>query len=298
MTSRHAITIRTPAAVLDGFVDYPDLAGPRPAVVVCHGFKGFMEWGFFPALAELLAARGFVVVRFNFSGAGVRPGEDRVADLEAFRSDTYSRELAELVTVLTAVAGSSGAGSTGSDATASAGLDRSRIAPGPVGLFGHSRGGATALLAAAHPDWGQRIGALVTWSAIAEVDRFTPEQKEAWRRDGELPVVNARTGQRLALGLELLADVEENRDALDLAAAAGRRRAPWLIVHGGDDESVPASDGERLFAAAAEPRAIERIAGAGHTFGAVHPFAGPTPHLTAAMNATQRWFRQFLDRGA
>ena len=290
MTSQAAFTLTTPSgANLDGLVDYPDLPGPRPAVVVCHGFKGFMEWGFFPPLAELLAARGFVTVRFNFAGSGMRPGEDRAADPEAFRRATYSDELADLLAVLAAVTGE--VGDAGAEAR---GLDRARIAPGPVGLLGHSRGGAAVLLAAAHPAWRDRVGALVTWASIAYVDRFTAEQKEVWRRDGELPVVNARTGQQLALGRELLADIEEHRKALDLDAAAARRRAPWLIVHGTADESVPAADGERLFAAAAEPKAIERIADAGHTFGAVHPFAGPTPHLIQAFNATQTWFRRQL----
>jgi uncharacterized protein len=282
--------IRVPVAAgraLDGLVDYPTAPGAHPAVVVCHGFKGFMEWGFFPSLAELLADRGYVVVRFNFSGGGMRPGEDEVSDAEAFRRDTYTLELAELLAVLAAVAGDPGSAPP-------EGLDRGRVRPGPLGLLGHSRGGGIALLGAAHPSWIDRVGALVTWAAIGEVDRFTAEQKAAWRRDGELPVVNSRTGQRLALGRELLADVEGNREALDLSAAAARRRAPWLIVHGDGDDSVPPSDGERLYAAAAPPREIERIAGAGHTFGAVHPFAGPTPHLIQAFNATQTWFRRHL----
>lgn len=288
MTTRTAFTIPSPAgSPLSGFVDYPDLPGPRPAVVICHGFKGFMEWGFFPALAELLAARGFVAVRFNFAGSGMRPGEDRVSDPEAFRRDTYSGELADLLAMLAVLAAVAGEPD-------GAALDRSRIASGSLGLFGHSRGGAAALLAAAHPDWRERIGALVTWAGIADVDRFTAEQKEVWRRDGELPVVNARTGQRLALGRELLADVEDHREALDLTAAASRRRAPYLVVHGTADESVPAEEGDRLHAAAADPKVIERVAGAGHTFGAVHPFAGPTPHLIQAMNATQRWFRRHI----
>ncbi len=285
MSRRDPIRIATSSgARLDGLVDYPDSPGPRPAIVVCHGFKGFMEWGFFPPLAELLAARGYVVVRFNLSGSGMRPGEDQVADLDAFQRDTYSGELADLLAVLVAVAG-------GGDAE---GLDRSRIAPGPVGLLGHSRGGAIALLAAAHPDWRERIGALVTWAAIAHVDRFTSEQKVAWRRDGTLPVVNSRTGQQLALGLELLADIEDNAAELDLEAAAARRTAPWLIVHGTGDDSVPAGDGERLFAAAADPCSIERIPETGHTFGAAHPFSGPTPHLIQVFNATQTWFRRHL----
>jgi uncharacterized protein len=291
MTGPSPIRIPTDAGrALDGLVDYPSVAGPHPAVVVCHGFKGFMEWGFFPSLAELLADRGYVVVRFNFSGGGMRPGGDRVADPEAFRRDTYSLELAELLAVLAAVAGDSGDAGTAPPE----GLDRSRVRPGPLGLLGHSRGGGIALLGAAHPDWIGRVGALVTWAAIAEVDRFTDEQKAVWRHDGELPVVNSRTGQRLALGSELLADVEGNRQALDLTAAAARRRAPWLIVHGDGDDSVPPADGERLYTAAAPPREIERVAGAGHTFSAAHPFTGPNPHLTQVFNATQGWFRRYL----
>jgi len=36
------------------------------------------------------------------------------------------------------------------------------------------------------------------------------------------------------------------------------------------------------------------IPGANHTFGARHPFAGPTPQLIQAMNATQGWLRRYL----
>ena len=100
MTSTTPFTLSTPAgANLDGLVDLPDPQrhpGPRPAVVICHGFKGFMQWGFFPHLGTLLAERGFVAVRFNLSGSGMRPGADRVDDPEAFRADTHSLEVEEL----------------------------------------------------------------------------------------------------------------------------------------------------------------------------------------------------------
>jgi len=52
-------TLDTPSgATLHGFVDLPDDRSghrpePGPAVVICHGFKGFMEWGFFPIGANL-----------------------------------------------------------------------------------------------------------------------------------------------------------------------------------------------------------------------------------------------------
>jgi uncharacterized protein len=279
MSETVPFTLETGAAVLRGLVDLPDEPGERPAVVICHGFKGFMEWGFFPSLAALLAERGFVAVRFNLSGAGMLPGDEVVTDPGAFRENTYSRELADLLAVLDAVG----------ETIAPGRVDRRRL-----GLFGHSRGGGDALLAAARAPWRETVRALVTWAAISHVDRFTPEQKRDWRRDGELPVVNARTGQRLALGLGLLRDVEERRPELDLLAAAAARRAPWLIVHGAEDESVPVAEGHALAARAGGEKELLVIDGANHTFGSRHPFAGPTPQLVQALNATQRWFRARL----
>lgn len=283
MTSTTPFTLPTPSgATLDGLADLPDASrhpGPRPAIVLCHGFKGFMDWGFFPHLATLLTERGYVAVRFNVSGSGMRPGGDRVADPEAFRADTHSREVEEVLAVLAA---------TGTE------IAPGRVDTGKLGVLGHSRGGGNALLAAARDPWRERVRALVTWAAVADFDRYPPEQKEAWRRDGELPVVNARTGQQLAMGLGLLEDLEANREDLDLLAAAARRQAPWLILHGERDESVPAAEGERLAARAGGASELLLIPEGDHTFGSRHPFVGPTPALIQALNATQRWFRTHL----
>src|SRR5687768_2256275 len=260
---------------LHGLIDLPDEPGERPAVVVCHGFKGFLDWGFFPYLAALLADRGFVVIRFNLSGAGMVPGDDLVTDPDAFRTNTHGRELADLLAVMAA---------TG-ETLAPGRVDRTRL-----GLFGHSRGGGNAVLAAAR----EPVRALVTWASVASFDRYTPEQKDAWRRDGQFPVVNARTGQQLALGLGLLEELEARGDELDILAAARAVRAPWLIVHGEEDESVPVIEADRLAEASSGGHELLRIPGANHTFGARHPFVGPTPQLIQALNATQRWFRRHL----
>jgi pimeloyl-ACP methyl ester carboxylesterase len=271
---------RPGGGVLRGVVDLPEAPGRCPTVVICHGFKGFMEWGFFPAVAELLAQRGFVTVRFNLAGSGMQPGDELVSDPRAFSANTYSAEVGDLLRVLEA---------TGHE------IADDRVDRGRLGLLGHSRGGGAAILAAASQPWRDRIRALVTWAAISHVDRYTPEEKRVWRATGELPVVNTRTGQQLALGRGLLEDVERHSaGSLDILAAAGRVAAPWLIVHGGDDESVPASEAAELAARAAGTHELLVIPGAGHTFGAKHPFVGPTPHLIQALNATQTWFRRHL----
>ena len=263
---------------LEGLADLPDRRGPAPVVVFCHGFKGFAEWGFFPPLAALLAERGLAVVRFNTSGSGMRLGEDRATDLEGFRRHTLSGELADILAVLDALPR----------------LVSGRLDPDRVALFGHSRGGALALLAAASPQWRDRLRALVTWSAIAGFDRLTDAEKRRWRERGEHVVVNLRTGQRLPMGVGLLDDLESHRERLDPLAAAAALRAPWLIVHGDADPTVPIAEGERLAFAAASPARFLRVAGADHGFGAVHPFAGPNPRLVEAMNATQAWLLRYL----
>lgn len=267
-------------ATLHGYVDLPDdRPGERPAVVICHGFKGFMDWGFFPYLAHLLADRGVVAIRFNVSGSGMRPGEDLVGDPDAFRADTHGREVADFLSILEATGETIAAGR----------VDRSRI-----GLLGHSRGGGNAVLVASRSPWRERLRALVTWAAVSTFNRYTPEQKEAWRRDGELPVVNARTGQQLAMGVALLRELEQRGEELDILAAAERVRAPWLIVHGERDEGVPAEEARRLAERASGEKELLLIPEGDHTFGARHPFAGPTPHLIQALNATQRWFLRHL----
>jgi pimeloyl-ACP methyl ester carboxylesterase len=258
----------------------PPDGGPSPAVVICHGFKGFLDWGFFPPLADLLVERGFAALRFNYSGSGMRPGDELVTDTDAFRRNTFSLEKVETLRVLEAVTGRV------------AELAPGRIDGQRLGLLGHSRGGAAAILAAAEA--GDRLKALVTWSAIASFDRYGGDQRKQWREQGSLPVVNGRTGQELELGIELLDDAEGNREALDLEAAAARLRAPWLIVHGVDDETVPVDEARTLHrAAGGEPELVE-VAEGSHTFGARHPFAGPTRPLIQALNATQTWFRRHL----
>lgn len=249
---------------------------PRPAVVVVHGFKGFKDWGMFPPAAERLAQAGLTVVTFNLSGSGVdADGDFTLAD--RFGRNTYSIELADVARVIDA-------------------LERGELgtaAPSSLGLLGHSRGGGDAVLHAAEDP---RVRALATWAAVSRVDRWTPEAHASWRERGVLDVVNARTGQVLPLYTDVLDDVEQHgQETLDIAAAAGRLAAPWLIVHGRDDESVPFAEAERLRAASgAAVTELLAIDGTGHTFGTVHPWAGMPAEFDRVLRATTTWFARHL----
>jgi pimeloyl-ACP methyl ester carboxylesterase len=247
----------------------------QPAVLIVHGFKGFKDWGMFPVLAERVARGGFSAVSVNLSGSGVDDAGDFTLP-ERFGHDTFTAEVADVRTMFDALA----AGQLGMPPAAS------------IGVVGHSRGGGVAILAAAGD---RRVHALVTWAAISHVNRW-PGQAVKWRAAGKLDIVNARTGQVLPLYTDVLDDIESHQAALDIQAAAGRLSIPWLLIHGAKDESVPIAEAEVLARAAspATPPRVVTLPGTGHTFGAVHPFAGMTPELATAFDETIIWLARHL----
>lgn len=264
-----------PGDTLRGDVRIPEGPPPRAAVVVVHGFKGFKDWGFFPWVAGQLAGAGYAVVTFNFSRNGIAGDPQRITDLARFSENRLSLEAAEVRAVLAEV------------------LDGDLLPRRPrrTALLGHGRGGGHAILASAVEP---RVGALVTWAAVARFDRWTEETTALWRAEGRMWVLNQRTGEQMPVGVGLLEDFEVHRGELDVEAAARRVGAPWLIVHGTEDLTVWPGDAEAL--ARANPAArLHRVEGAGHAFDVCHPFEGAAPQLREAMDRTLDHLRRHLE---
>lgn len=264
-----------PGDTLRGDIRIPDGPPPRAVVLLAHGFKGFKDWGFFPWVAEQLVGAGYAVVTFNFSRNGIVGDPERITDLDRFASNTLSLEQEELRAVLAEV------------------LDGDLLPRRPrrAALLGHSRGGGHAVLAsAAEP----RVGALVTWAAVARFDRWTEETRALWRADGRIWVLNQRNGEQMPVGLGLLEDFEAHRVELDVRAGASRMTAPWLIIHGTEDVTVGLCDADALVRANARAR-LHRVDGAGHTFEVGHPFGGASRELREAMDRTLEHLRRHLE---
>ena len=102
-----ATPVRTPfeltgadGAPLRGDVRAAGTGMSRPAVIICHGFKGFKDWGFFPHLADRLARAGLTAVSFNFSGSGVGPDGETFSEPERFGHATFGNDLKDLALIV------------------------------------------------------------------------------------------------------------------------------------------------------------------------------------------------------
>lgn len=239
-------------------------------ILLCHGFKGFAHWGFFPYLAQKLAESGLTSITFDFSGSGIGRDRESFTEPGAFAGNTLSREQEDLENLVDYAR-------------------RKKWIDGKFGMFGHSRGGGSAILFAAAPD--SNVSSLVTWSAISHPNRWSREDVLTWRRQGYADITNSRTGQIMRLDTGLLDDVEmHGKTKLDIEAAAGRIKVPWLIVHGTGDETVPSSESERLHALSPGVSTLRLIEGANHGFDAKHPLGEAPPVLEKVVLETVKFF--------
>ena len=240
------------------------------SVVLCHGFKGFAHWGFFPYLARKLAESGLTAITFDFSGSGIGADRDSFTEPAAFAGNTLSREQEDLDNLIDYAR-------------------RRKLIGAKFGMFGHSRGGGTAILFAAPADSG--VSSLVTWASISYPNRWSSEDVLTWRRQGYADVTNSRTGQVMRLDTDLLDDVElHGKTKLDIEAAARKIKVPWLIVHGTGDETVPSTEAERLHALSPGVSTLRLIKGANHGFDAKHPLGEAPPVLEKVVLETVKFF--------
>lgn len=249
----------------------------KPCLIFVHGFKGFKDWGFWPYTAEFFVRNGFIVVSFNFSHNGVGDSLTEFEELDKFAKNTISLEVDELDEIIN-----------------SAKTEKLFIQNcSAIGIIGHSRGGAVSILTSAK---NQNVNALAVWASVAKLDRYTARQKKEWKEKGFVEVFNSRTKQMMRLNVNLLNDIEQNKNStLNIETAVKKLNRPFLIVHGEQDLTVPVEEGKLLFEFAdKEKTGLKIIPATGHTFDIVHPFESSNAKFDIALNITLEFFQKNL----
>lgn len=123
-------------------------------------------------------------------------------------------------------------------------LDSKRIV-----ILGQSLGGALAIYNVAHSPYRQKIKALIVESAFSDYRDIAREKLASFWLTWPL---------QWPLALTI------NNDYSPLTVVSKVSPIPLLIIHGDNDNIVPLSNGQTLFAAAAEPREIWVVANGGH----------------------------------
>jgi alpha-beta hydrolase superfamily lysophospholipase len=196
----------------------PGTAGPRPGIVVVHGWESNRGRTF--AHVRYLHAAGFHCLVFDVRGHGDSPPETLPINVPEFADDTIAA-----VRWLTA-----------------------RPEVSAVGVLGHSMGGAGVIVAASREPL---IRAVVSLSAPADLVRMT--RQTFAMAEMHIPGPIAGPLALITAGV-LVAPRRHSIDDASALVAAGRYRGPLLLIHGAQDHGVPVEHLELIAHAATETR--------------------------------------------
>ena len=226
-------------------------------ILFVHGFKGFKDWGIWNAVAREFTRNGIAFMKINFSHNGTTPDHlEDFTDLEAFGKNNFSREVTDIKRVVYALKENA--------------IELPKVfSELEFTLIGHSRGGASAIIAASELNDG--IDKLVTWAAIDDIPSRYGEFDENWKKDGVKYVENGRTGQQMPLYFQLYSDILANRQRFDLEKVLEDFGIPMLICHGDADPTVDVTAAFNLnnFNIDADLLVVK---GGNHVFGGSHPY--------------------------
>jgi len=220
--------------VLRGHLAHPHpsaAATSKCGLVLCHGFPAEPPGQrnapqSYPELADRLAAEaGWVVLSFDFPGAGASDGD--------FSMSGWLAAIEAAVAYLRA-------------ATAVEG----------VWLAGFGTGGSLALCAAGEDD---SVNGVATFGSQADFESWTVDPRRFLEHARHVGVVRAKEYPP-----DFDAWARELRETRPLNLIGKIPPRPMLIVHGSEDESVPLVDARALADAADNEVELRVIGGAGH----------------------------------
>lgn len=212
---RDWVSFENASAKLFGVIHRPLDKTKRPAILFCHGFEGNKcgRHRVYVALAQELAKRGFVSLRFDYRGSGDSEGD--------FKDVTLEGEVSDALKAIDFLANDDQ-------------VDRSRIC-----LFGRSLGSVVAMQAAAQR---QTIKSIVLWAPIYS----TAFWKDMWQNSRSNALTESEKKEMARFGsnipnmtfLSQFFSVDIGKELHKLS------EVPLLLVHGEKDSIVKVEQSE------------------------------------------------------
>lgn len=213
---------------LSGRLDVPE--GPVAAYALfAHCFTCSKSSIAAARIARALMAKGFGVLRFDFTGLGQSGG--------AFADTSFSSNIEDLV------------------AAASA-MTTHGIAPSL--LIGHSLGGAAVLAAAGDLPSVKAVATLAAPFDVGHVKRLFGAGLDRLEQDGEAEVMLG--GRPFTVRREFVEDLAKH----DQAARIKALKRPLLILHAPQDDIVSIDNASSIFMAARHPKSFVSLDDADH----------------------------------
>ena len=234
---------------LYGNLHLPTSENP-PCIIALHGLESSKDDGKWPILASRFCEAGFACLRFSFRGCG-EGTEKSEGDFEDTSLTDRIKDYEAALRFL---------GGTG------------KVDVGRLGIMGSSFGGMVAIAAQ-----NKKIKAMVTLATPYTLPRPIKPPLKIEEGYYVLP-----SGRRLKE--KFFADLQK----YDLLHAI-KDAPPTLIIHGSKDELVPVEHAYRLYENAKQPKELEIIEGANHTF-------SQAKDLDKITKLSLKWFKKHLTK--
>ena len=180
-------------------------------IVLGHCFTCTRHTTILRKLAKDLTGKGFIVLRFDFSGNGQSEGE--------FSHSTYSKQITEMQKSAEIVASKGAAW---------------------IGLAGHSMGGLISFLTASQTQSVNAVCVIGSRISAMQVTHFLSQtQREILKNTGEVSFTSR--GRFLTVTKDFFSDA----DHFELQKILQTFHKPLMIVHGDQDEIVPVKEAKR-----------------------------------------------------
>jgi uncharacterized protein len=215
---------------LAGLLSAPS-SGVKGWFLASHCFTCNKNYKVLNALARVLNARGYGVLRYDCAGLGESEG--------AFEDTNFTTNLDDMQGAVAYL--------------------RERFG-GPDFLLGHSLGGSAALGTARHIPSLKGVVTIGTSFEPARLKRLFHKHQEALAAGPEQTVSVRVAGRDMPFKKQFVDDLERHNLENEIA----KLRVPLLIIHSRSDEITPFENAERIFAAAPGPKRLVTLEDVDH----------------------------------